>query len=326
MTRNSVLVLRSVLSLQAVLSLRSALALLAVLLMAGCDPIESKFADRARDRERADATYRTAMADYAAGRLDAAIAGLEKAVQANPANASARFQLACLYQDQKHDYLPALCHFREFIALDPTSDKVRLAKERYAICERLYAPVLAKKMNLGDVANLSAEVERLKKALADAEQDRERLKKELDGEMKTTASLRRETDNLRRQVTSIGDIGETKRPDFSDAKALLEDDADEGVDKAKLAQDVKKLAEEEAAEQAATPFAPLPQKKEEPAKPAAIGPTHPPTYVVQEGDTLIKIAQRFYGHKSAWRKIQEANKAIVSSDGRVKVGQTLKLP
>ena len=49
-------------------------------------------------------------------------------------------------------------------------------------------------------------------------------------------------------------------------------------------------------------------------------------YVVQEGDTLYKLAIRFYGRRDAWKTIREANKAIVSTDGRIRTGQRLKLP
>ena len=53
---------------------------------------------------------------------------------------------------------------------------------------------------------------------------------------------------------------------------------------------------------------------------------HPDTYIVQDGDTLYKLAIRFYGRSSAWSRIREANKAIISTDGRIRVGQRLVLP
>ena len=61
-------------------------------------------------------------------------------------------------------------------------------------------------------------------------------------------------------------------------------------------------------------------------KTAAEKAKRPPVYVVQEGDTLYKIALRFYGRKSAWRMIREANKVTIPPDGRVKAGQSIKLP
>jgi nucleoid-associated protein YgaU len=55
-------------------------------------------------------------------------------------------------------------------------------------------------------------------------------------------------------------------------------------------------------------------------------PSHPPTYVVQEGDTLYRIAVRFYGRLSAWKMIRDANKTVISNDGRVRAGVTIVLP
>ena len=55
-------------------------------------------------------------------------------------------------------------------------------------------------------------------------------------------------------------------------------------------------------------------------------PARPETYTVQEGDTLFKISQRFYGSAKMWRSIQEANRAIVPADGRLRAGQVIKLP
>ena len=59
-------------------------------------------------------------------------------------------------------------------------------------------------------------------------------------------------------------------------------------------------------------------------KPSA--PARPSTYKVQSGDTLQGIAMRFYGSRSKWHDIQRANMTTISTDGRVKVGQTIKLP
>ena len=59
-------------------------------------------------------------------------------------------------------------------------------------------------------------------------------------------------------------------------------------------------------------------------KPAS--PSRPDTYVIQPGDTLMTIASRFYGSRSKWRDIREANKATIPLNGSVRAGQTIKLP
>ena len=92
-----------------------------------------------------------------------------------------------------------------------------------------------------------------------------------------------------------------------------------------MSSDISKLVAEEDAEDRKTPFAVAPKKPkaEEPKEPAV---ERPAEYVVQEGDTLYKIAMRFYGKRTAWTKIRDANKTVISMDGRVNAGEKIKLP
>jgi nucleoid-associated protein YgaU len=50
------------------------------------------------------------------------------------------------------------------------------------------------------------------------------------------------------------------------------------------------------------------------------------TYVVQRGDTLQKISQKFYGTSKSWQKIYDANKAKLKKPDVIVVGTTLKIP
>ena len=52
----------------------------------------------------------------------------------------------------------------------------------------------------------------------------------------------------------------------------------------------------------------------------------PDTYVVQEGDSLSKIAKRVYGNANSWRKIFEANRDSIENPDLIYPGQTLKIP
>lgn len=49
-------------------------------------------------------------------------------------------------------------------------------------------------------------------------------------------------------------------------------------------------------------------------------------YVVQKGDTLSALAQRFYGKASQYMKIFEANRDILSNPDLIKIGQKLRIP
>lgn len=50
------------------------------------------------------------------------------------------------------------------------------------------------------------------------------------------------------------------------------------------------------------------------------------TYSIVSGDTLSKIAKRFYGDANAYQKIFQANTDQLSDPDKIKVGQTIKLP
>lgn len=50
------------------------------------------------------------------------------------------------------------------------------------------------------------------------------------------------------------------------------------------------------------------------------------TYVVQSGDSLSKIAQRFYGNATEWPKIHEANRDQIKDPDLIYPGQKLIIP
>lgn len=50
------------------------------------------------------------------------------------------------------------------------------------------------------------------------------------------------------------------------------------------------------------------------------------TYTVAKGDTLSKIAKKFYGKSSQWRMIFEANRDQISNPDLIQIGQVLKIP
>lgn len=50
------------------------------------------------------------------------------------------------------------------------------------------------------------------------------------------------------------------------------------------------------------------------------------TYTVESGDSLSKIAKKFYGNANKWRAIFEANGDQLSNPDLIKPGQVLKIP
>lgn len=50
------------------------------------------------------------------------------------------------------------------------------------------------------------------------------------------------------------------------------------------------------------------------------------TYTVAKGDSLSKIAKKFYGSARKWQVIFEANRDQISNPDLIQIGQVLKIP
>ena len=307
------------------------LATLSLTTLTGCDP-----SDRRNIRsEHNDRVYQAAMADYKAGRIEAAIKGFGAAVRANPENAEARFQLACLLHDAKKDMLGAFCAYREYLILRPDGDKAALARRRMAVCERELAAILAAKHKLLDGRSASGATGSSSGVAQSAKARIAQLENELAEAKRKLAAV---TDERARLVAVIkgGNVESTvaAKPSIMDVKSLLDDD--EGESPPAVADEVAALRREESAEAVlGTPLLTARTAEDTVArKTAAVAEkksvakpqTRPEKYEVQEGDSLYKIALRFYGSIHAWRKIRDANKALISTDGRVQAGDTIRLP
>ncbi len=67
---------------------------------------------------------------------------------------------------------------------------------------------------------------------------------------------------------------------------------------------------------------------------ATAGPTRPlppetkggRTHVVAKGDTLFKLARKYYGDERKWKEIWEANKTRVPNRDKLEVGTKLIIP
>lgn len=50
------------------------------------------------------------------------------------------------------------------------------------------------------------------------------------------------------------------------------------------------------------------------------------TYTLQEGETLVRVAVKFYGTKDLWPYIVKYNKGVITNADRVPIGTTLRIP
>ena len=310
------------------------LALAALTILTACDRVAGDFRG-----ERDDRLYKAAMDDYRAGRMDAAFAGFEKSVCGNPANASARFQLACLQHDLKKDFISAYCGYREFLLQHPESDRARIARERLSVCEKELARTLADKYGLNESAGMARELDAVRAELKAMKDRVAAAEKNLGVSQERVRSLSDERDRLLAAVKGLG--REAQAPsaiqDVLREKVALEREEEPGVGGIQAINRERELLEREAEDENSTGPSLIPvrrpgelvRRESEPTgkgKDGKPAPRHPKTYVVEEGDTLYGIAKRFYGSIQPWKAIRDANKAVISSDNRLKAGDTIVLP
>ena len=308
------------------------MALLMMTALTACDP---RSAEKSFKAERANRAYQAAMQELSAGRMSAAADAFAKVIKTDPGNTSAHFQLACLLQDHQHDYLEAIGEYRVFLRMAPESEKAALAQARIARCEQLYREQLLKDDAAKIAGTLKAENDRLAQSFGEAQARLEQLKTELASLQTQFASEQKENARLRTLIETHAGDEEAPKLELVRTRELLEEEEPQAS--AKLSE-ARLLAAEAEAEDAAAGSrsallnAPSPgaatnavaSAREKPA--GGELPPRPDEYVVQNGDTLYKIANRFYGKTSAWKAIRDANKAIISTDGRVRAGQKIRLP
>lgn len=56
------------------------------------------------------------------------------------------------------------------------------------------------------------------------------------------------------------------------------------------------------------------------------GATTARMYIVQSGDSLSKIAKKFYGDANSWKRIFEANRDVVKNPDLIQPGWKLQIP
>ena len=311
------------------------MAVMALTILTACDP-DSRADFQA---EQSDRLYKAAMDDYRSGRMEAAAKGFEKLLTKDPANASARFQFACLLQDVRHDFSGAYCAYREYLLQRPESDKVKLAEDRMAMCERELAKELAGRYGLTGADAATDELNAVRQQLKAAEARVAASEKNLAESLRRIRALSEEKDRLLNVVKGVGGGAETTaaKPSAKEVRELLEEDEESApltAPAGEFASLIKDDKDGEASQSSLLPKQPevkpsekVEEKDDSDTEKAKVDlPERPKTYVVQEGDTLYGVAKRFYGNISVWKRIRDANKAVISTDNRLRAGDTIVLP
>lgn len=339
------------------------LPLCALLFFSGCSGANDKVS-AAEAEERGDSRYKKAVEAERYGHFDEALQAYEEILAEKPNAALAHFQLGLLYHDQKQDYIEAVHHYQRYLALHgAASDKKELAQDRIRIAKQLLVAQLLSQT--GGSGNLSGagpqkEIVRLNSELSRTQGELASVNKELLSLRKKEQELTAENGKLRKLFDEVRpDLNTVSTSRRTIVKPASEED-EKATRRSSALSDAKRIIaeSEKPAEPVArpevVPLLPVPDvmppsakdgeakkedsllSKKDTGLARIIAPDHKAqekqpgviqkTYTVQPGDTLFRIAERYYGDPSAWRKIRDANRTVIDPDGRLRTGQILRLP
>lgn len=291
----------------------SLLAFAALLFVTSCERNDSNTPFTAEVDEPG---YRRAKELLRQGRNQEALTEFEKVIEKRGLNnaAESHLELGLLYQHHIRDPISAIYHYRRYRELKPNSPQADLVRQRIDAATREFARTLpAQPMDNVD-HDMTDVVQRLQR-------ENEQLKAEL-ARMRTMVVPKSHAD----AATSLAEdeaMTETSGPAHA-APTLAE------------ASPIAAPSEPGAAPKAVpNPPASVPNRlTASPPTSSASAPRVPPPvapaggrrHIVVKGDTLMSLAQHYYGNRSRWKDIAEFNKDLLKNKDGLRIGMELKIP
>jgi LysM repeat protein len=268
---------------------RCAAALMLIAGLTGCDLLTVSQSGR-HIREGNDAVVR--------GELQRAVQHYESALDGTMLSAEAHYRLGLVYEDQLKNQVAALHHFERYLELAPQG---QFSTDVKGYVDRLRLVMVS---SLAEGTVLPA-------------REASRLKNE-------NLELRQQLAELR-QKAPAGRAAPTPIPRVAAMPAMI------------VAATPPPLPPEETPQpepevRRAIPVAPPATAVTAGAvSPAPVAspeatPTGPRSHTVVSGDTLAKMARKYYGNSAQWPKILEANKGTLEDPTKLKIGMVLVIP
>lgn len=289
------------------------LALAALLFVSGCERGDvSPFT-----AESDEPGYRRGKELLRQGRNQEALAEFQKVIEKRGLNNApeSHLELGLLYQHHIRDPIAAIYHYRRFRELKPNSPQADLVRQQIDASTREFARTLpAQPMDNMERYDMSDVVQRLQR-------ENEQLKSELARQR--AAAFAKVTPNNDSPVLNDEPVTETSGPAYS---ASVPEPSPVGRPSSEPVSPP--------VSQPVSPPSPRPPavaSQPPPYQPPATRAGTPPSaagkkHVVVKGDTLMSLAQRYYGNRSKWRDIAEANRDQLKGKNDLHIGMELKLP
>lgn len=223
-----------------------------------------------------------------------------------------------LYLHHIRDPIAAIYHFRKFLSLRPNSAQAPLVRQRIDAAIRDFArtlpaqPVETQLQRVDLIAamdKLKLENDLLKQQLAEAQAGR--------GLTSTAGAEEAEPAAETPSGPAARNAAERRGGSTGDGTFALNTDNVPTV-RTRPARN-EPVVRPPPPTQAATPAT------KQATKQAPI-PANARRHTVRAGDTLYSLAQRYYGNRSRWRDIYQANRNVMKSESDMKIGMQLVIP
>jgi LysM repeat protein len=266
--------------------------------VSGCMPVAETPVDEEKDPNFIDGRNHLNMMDY-----KSAIESFERAVQANPRNAAAHFELGVLYDDRMKEPLKAAFHYQKHLELRPKSSYLDAAKSRLEGC----------KMEIAKSVRIVVVHEQVHKDLA-------KLTNELANSQRLNEQLRAQLAAKPMVVTQWMQFRVTNPPVY----LYVTNTSQQQQQVVRPVATNTAPAPRSVATNTATRVTPLPpanvvRRMEQRAAQQARAATR--THSVRAGDTMSSVARR-YG--VSLPRLQAANPGV--DPRKLRAGQTLNIP
>jgi nucleoid-associated protein YgaU len=307
----------------------------ALLLAAGCERGDSLPFSAEAD----DPGYRQGQQLAKQGRNPEALALYLKVIAKRGESApESHLESGLIYLQHIKDPLAAIYHFRKYLELQPNSRQAPYVKGLVDTAKREFARTLP-------AQPLESQAERLEMLdqIGRLQRENDQLKAELaaarGGTSLPTVTTRAPLDVAPPPVqaaTVADDDNGGARPFFSMPAGSANPAAasPSGADDTAAAGDdspVSLARETPAAALVTSPvYRPADASPQPPTRPALSKPTPPSAggraHTVQKGDTLFSLAQKYYGNRSRWRDIYNANRDQLPSENSLRIGMQVRIP
>jgi LysM repeat protein len=288
-------------------------------IFSGCLPNSETPADEEKDPNFIEGRTHENMMDW-----KGAVEAFDRAVQANPRNAAAHFELGVLYQDRLNDPLAAAYHFQKHLQLRPKSDYAEAIKPRLVACKM----DIAKTVTFGVVnEQVHRDLAKLTNDLVLARQQIDALHAQLAAKptvvtqwmkftVTNTVQVAVPSTNIAYQTTRLATPSTVAQsPSYATATNSARRVAPLPAAVTNTANAARRT------DQRSTSASPQLTQRAAVASGATSTPVRPRTYVVKPGETMAEVARRTGVNL---QKLEAANPTI--EPRRLKPGQTLNIP